>query len=150
MAAHIDHQIRTATFEPRMLSYQPTKKAPEEPPLKKDIYSVLDKWLIKYVENNTNVITSQEVGAKQDYFCLKYHIPILLSEVGAKQDYFCLQYHIPILLSEVGAKQDYFCLQYHIPILLSEVGAKQDYFCLQYHIPILLSELLHKTTQRQK
>ncbi|KAL5265436.1 hypothetical protein ACHWQZ_G006224 [Mnemiopsis leidyi] len=60
VAAHIDHQIRTATFEPRMLSYQPAKKAPEEPPLKKDIYSVLDKWLIKYVENNTNVITSQE------------------------------------------------------------------------------------------
>ena len=61
VAAHIDHEIRTATFEPRMLSYQPVKKSPEQPPQARDIYSVLDKWLIQYVENNTNVITSQEV-----------------------------------------------------------------------------------------
>ncbi|XP_063676081.1 uncharacterized protein LOC134812533 isoform X6 [Bolinopsis microptera] len=60
VAAHIDHEIRTATFEPRMLSYQPVKKSPEQPPQARDIYSVLDKWLIQYVENNTNVITSQE------------------------------------------------------------------------------------------
>lgn len=42
-----------------MLSYQ-HKKAADKPP-ETDIYGVLDKWLIKYVETNPNVITAGEV-----------------------------------------------------------------------------------------